>query len=137
MTPTPILHARIAANGETLVWLDTEREERRTYLRHLAGQPVDVTIRKHRAQRTSQANRYYWGVVVTLLAEYCGYEREEMHECLALKFLRIEDDPVTGSPRRKRTPETDTAEFAEYVDACIRLGVDLGLVIPDPHAVEA
>lgn len=102
-------------------------------LRALEGKRAAITIKPFRAARSSKANRYYWGVVVPTLAEHCGYDVQEMHEVLALRFLRIEDCPVTGMPRRKRTPRTDSKEFGEYVDACIRLAADEGLVIPATH----
>ena len=107
------------------------------YLRTFRGKPVEIAIKEYRATRSSQANRYYFGVVVKLLAEHCGYDADDMHECLAMKFLRIEDDPITGAPRRRRTPKTNTAEFAAYVDACIRLAAELGVVIPQPNEVAA
>jgi len=106
-------------------------------LQSLAGKPVDVTVRVHRHQRSRQANRFYFGVVVPLLAAYCGYEKDEMHELLAMRFLRIADDPVTGSPRRTHTPETDSKEFADYVDACMRFGAALGVYIPNANEVAA
>lgn len=105
-------------------------------MREFAGKPVEVTVRQKRNRRSDRANRFYFGVVVKLLAEYCGYEVDEMHEALAFRFLRLEDDPITGSPRRKRTPNTDTKEFAEYVDACMRFGAELGVSIPNPGEVD-
>lgn len=106
-------------------------------VRALAGKHVELLVRKRKTNRSTQQNRYYFGVVVKLLAEYCGYDAQEMHEVLAMRFLRIEDCPVTGAPRRKRTPKTDTQEFAEYVDHCIRLAADYGVVIPSPNEVAA
>lgn len=106
------------------------------HLGKLRGQQVDITITRHRFSRSLSQNRYYWGVVVTLLAAHCGYERDEMHEALAFKFLRIADCPVTGSPRRQHTPACDTAEFSAYVEACIRLAAELGVVIPSPQDVQ-
>ena len=110
------------------------------YARHVRahrGRFVELVLRKRRTKRSSKANRYYFGVVVKLLAEHCGYDVQEMHETLAMRFLRIEDCPVTGAPRRKRTPQTDSAEFAEYVNHCIRLAAELGVVIPDANEVAA
>lgn len=73
-------------------------------------------------------------MVIKAFSEHTGYERDEMHELLAMKFLRIEDDPITGAPRRKRTPKCDTAEFHEYVERCRRFAAtELGIVIPDPN----
>lgn len=106
-------------------------------LRFKPGTPIEVTVRRHRKTRSDKQNRYYFGVIIPLLAEHCGYDRQEMHELLAMRFLRMEDDPITGSPRRKHTPQTDTTEFAEYVDACIRLAAELGVYIPEPGEVAA
>ena len=66
-----------------------------------------------------------------------GYDKQAMHDALAFRFLRIEDDPITGSPRRQHTPETDTKEFAEYVDHCIQFAAELGVEIPAPYTVVA
>jgi hypothetical protein len=107
-----------------------------THLERLKNKQVEVIVRLPRSQRSERSNRFYWGAVVPLLAEHLGYEKQDMHEVLAMRFLRIEDCPVTGAPRRKRTPDCDTAEFAAYVDSCIRLAAELGVVIPLPGEVE-
>lgn len=133
---TPIFLARVEADGK-LRWTKPMRAVLDRHLKTLVGKPVEITIRQKRNQRSLQANRYYFGVVVPLIADYCGYDKGDMHEALAMKFLRIEDDPITGSPRRKHTPETDTKEFAEYVDACIRFAAELGIDIPAPGEVAA
>lgn len=133
----PIFHARIDEHGKFSLD-ERERNARLAYFRTLAGKPVEITVRKTRSKRTDLQNRYYFGIVVALLSEATGYEPDEMHELMAMKFLRIEDDPLTGSPRRKRTPKTDTAEFAEYVNQVIRFAaVELGLYIPSSDEVAA
>lgn len=127
-------YGRVLPGG--LLVLDKPKDYNRA-VRALAGKHVEIVLRKRKTLRTSPQNRFYFGVVVKLLAEHCGYERDEMHETLAMRFLRIEDCPVTGAPRRKRTPKTDTEEFAQYLDSCIRLAAELGVVIPDPKEVAA
>lgn len=127
---------RVSEDG-ALLMAPEEQARRDACLRRLAGKPVDVVIRAHRSTRSGQANRYYWGVVVALIAEHCGYDPDDMHEALAMKFLRIEDCPVTGAPRRTRTPKTNTKEFAEYVDGCVRFAAqELGVIIPAPNEIE-
>ena len=86
----------------------------RGYLRSLANASIEVIIRRKRSQRSRKQNNWYFGCIVPMIAEHCGYTADEMHELLAMKFLRIEDCPVTGQPRRQRTPKTNTADFAEY-----------------------
>lgn len=132
----PVFVGAVDEKGK-LVLPESVRALLACYLHTLAGKPVDVIVRQHRDQRTNPQNRYYFGVVVPLIADSCGYEVDEMHELLAMRFLRIEDDPVTGSPRRKHTPDTNTKEFADYLDACIRFGAELGVVIPEPNTVAA
>ncbi len=130
----PVFHGTVSTSGR-LELSDTVRAWFTRYLLTLAGKSVEVTVRVHRRQRSSRQNRYYFGVVVPFIAEHCGYEKDEMHELLAMRFLRVADDPITGSPRRRHTPQTDTKEFSEYVDSCIRFGAELGVFIPGPGDV--
>ena len=129
----PVFPARVNERGQVII---RDRESFDNYAKTLQGSELEVIIRKRKSQRSSQQNRYYFGCVVKLIGEYCGYDTDDMHEALAMKFLRIEDCPITGVPRRKRTPKTNTAEFAAYVDQCIRFGAELGVVIPEPGQVD-
>lgn len=129
---TPVFLARV--DDGKLVFEQPPRV--RQHIRSLEGKLVQVVIKQLRHQRTLRANRFYFGVIVSLMAEEFGYEKQEMHEVLAMRFLRIEDCPITGSPRRKPTPECETKEFAEYTDACIRLAAEHGIVVPSPDEVE-
>jgi hypothetical protein len=132
----PVIRATVNDAGK----LEVSAVGRELLARHLAtlkGKPVDLVVSAHRNPRSVQANRYYWGVVVPLIAAYCGYDKQAMHEALAFRFLRIEDDPITGSPRRQHTPETDTKAFADYVDHCIQFAAELGVEIPAPYTVVA
>ena len=130
--PTPKFFGRVDAGTIEV----RDKTEFMQYLRKLEGKEVEVVVRRKRGQRSLQANKYYFGVVVKLLAEEFGYDIQDMHRTLAMNFLRIEDCPVTGAPRRKPTPDCDTKEFSEYVDACIRLASEHGVYIPQPGEVE-
>lgn len=46
-------------------------------------------------QRTSRANRYYWGVVLAMIAAELGESAEELHDAFKLKF-RSREDITTG-----------------------------------------
>jgi hypothetical protein len=126
--PTPVFYGKVSERG--LILLDTPIDYGR-HLQRLAGERVEVVVRKRKTKRSNQANAFYWAAVVHPLAEHLGYEDDELHEVMAMRFLRIEDCPVTGVPRRKRTPKTDTAEFSDYVERCIRLAAELGVVVED------
>lgn len=135
MSLTPIWRGRVLSGG--LLVLDRPQDYAR-YTRSLAGRFVEVVLRRQRTQRSLQQNNFYFGVVVTLLAAHCGYEKDEMHNVLAMRFLRMEDCVIMGVriPRRRHTPDTDTTEFSEYLDACIRLAAELGVVVPDPRELD-
>jgi len=133
MTPTPVWYARVDQTGR----IRPDRQQ--DFLRHVrgfAGQPVEVIVRKVRSQRSGKQNRYYWPVVVGLLAEHCGYTPEEMHEALKWKFLRTEvDSPL---PTVRSTTSLSTVEFEEYQEQIrIWASSDLGVYIPLPNEVEA
>ena len=83
----------------------------------LNGQRVDVILKKHKDKRSNPQNRFYWGCVVALLAEHCGYESEEMHDALKWKFLQRRDGPM---PTVRSTTSLNTAEFSEYTEQCRR-----------------
>ena len=110
------------------------------YARSLKNRQVEIVIRAKRVGRSAQANRFYWGVLIAEIAAAAGYRRADayqLHDALAHKFLPLQPCPITGSPRRQRTPETDTAEFSAYCDQVIQWAAETwGLVIPDPSTVE-
>lgn len=132
----PTFRATVDASGKVQM-SEAVRALMHKHLLSLAGQDIALSAKRWKDKRSNQANRYYFGVVVPLLSDATGYERDEMHELLAMKFLRIQDDPITGSPRRTRTPETDSKAFAEYVDRCIRFASELGVYVPAPGEVAA
>ena len=107
---------------------------------HFKNSPVEVVIRKRFRKRSNRANAYYWGVVIAEIASCAGYRKADayqLHDALAFKFLPLPNCPITGSPRRQRTPETDTAEFAAYVDTVIQWAAETwGVVIPEPTQID-
>ncbi len=99
----------------------------------LDGQDIEIILRKRRKDRSSQANRFYHGVVVKLLSEHTGHTPSETHDILKYRFLIDREDERL--PRVRSTASLDTAEFARYLEDCIQLAAEMGVVIPDPCAV--
>lgn len=112
-----------------------EKPRFKRYLRTLLGVPaVEVFVRELKRRRSDRQNRYYWGVVVALLAEYFGYSREEMHEALKMKFLRKEppDKPATV----RSTTDLSTQEFEDYLEEVRQWAAEFyGIDIPLPDEV--
>jgi hypothetical protein len=91
---------------------------------------------KFTSNRTSPQNRYYWGVVISILCEHTGFTNEEMHEVLKYKFLRRES--ITKDEkhfeRSASTAELDTIEFIKYIsDIVVWASSELSLQIPEPN----
>ena len=130
MSVDPVFHGRVK-HGQ-LFLDDLPRYEQ--YFARLEGKRVDYIVRVHRDRRSSPQNRYYWGCVVALLAEHLGFEKQELHEALKLKFLAI--NPDAPLPVARGTSDLNTAEFADYVERCRRLAAELGCIVPGPGEVE-
>jgi hypothetical protein len=93
----------------------------------------DVIIKRPEKIRTDPQNRYYFGVVVKILADELGYTKDELHEALKWKFLQV-PGPL---PTVKSTAKLSTVEFIDYIDEVVRWAAqDLGVVLPDPEETE-
>ncbi len=105
------------------------------YLASLEGQKVEVVVRKYRATRSNQQNRYYWGVVVQVLSEFTGFTPDEMHTALKEKFLGVER--VSGLLKIRSTASLTTDEFVQYVNQIVLWAAEqLSVYIPSPGVIE-
>lgn len=109
-------------------------DDARAATRWMQAQPdgaYAVTVERWSAKRSNRQNAYYWGVIVPMLAEHCGYTHEEMHFALRWQHLA-----VLGShpPTSRSTADLTDAEFADY---CSRVrawaSVELGVYVPEPN----
>lgn len=85
--------------------------------------PAVLTIEREAATRSPQANAYYWGVVVRLLADHTGHTPDETHDVLKIMFLPkdvaiasqvgevVAEFVIGGS-----TTGLTIGQFADYVD---------------------
>lgn len=107
---------------------------------NLKNSVVELVVRKKRIKRSDKQNKYYWGVVIAEIASCAGYRKADayqLHDALAFKFLPLPNCPITGSPRRMRTPDTDTSEFSAYLEQVIQWAAETwGVVIPEATKVE-
>jgi hypothetical protein len=106
------------------------------------GSELIVTFEKAHATRSTQANRYYWGVVVHAVAEHTGYTAEETHDALKTMFLpkklamldgngEVHGELVIGGS----TTKLNKVEFGEYVTRIREFALlKLGLDIPSPSS---
>ena len=108
--------------------------------------PVKMTIEKKYRQRTSLQNRYYFGVIVDILAgliaEAAGetvnaQHREQAHEILKLKCNAVEIvSPTTGEAIDipGTTTKHNTTECTDYHERCRQWIFEFfGVVVPLPN----
>lgn len=109
-------------------------------VKRLDGQDVRVWVTKDTRTRTPKQNRYYWGVVIKMLADHTGYTKEEMHEAmkntyLGRRFIEFNGKEVELS---KSTKDIDTKEMSEYTERVRQFAAEfLALNIPDPDQAQA
>lgn len=102
------------------------------------GKTVVITVREQKKRRSLNLNSYYWAVVVKLLSEETGYDKEEMHEVLKSMFLRtryqIKGIWIDGT---KSTTKLSNKEMNDYLEEVKRFATTtLSVYIPDPNEVE-
>jgi hypothetical protein len=101
------------------------------WLMTLEGQRVTIDIKKFRKNRTTAQNNYYWGVLIDILSKHTGYEPEEMHDAIKIKFMPVEK---AGLISGKSTKRLTTIEFVDLIERVQRWAAqDLQVYIPDPN----
>jgi hypothetical protein len=130
--PTPKFKGRVSDAGELSI---NEIVRFKQFLLGLRGKEVSVVVKRYSKGRSNQQNRYYFGVVVAMLADFTGYGIDEMHEALKQQFLRVESE--TRFNITKSTAELATVEMEEYLSS-IRswASVELGVYIPKPDEID-
>jgi len=123
----PIFRAKIE-NGELTHYSEETYNE---YLKTLNGF-VNVIVRKPSSKRSTQLNKYYWGVVVKLLGNELGLTAPEMHKDLKEQFIglrKIDGDCLTSTKMSNK-------QFKDYLDEIKIFYAQQEIVIPDPNDVD-
>lgn len=130
--PVPILRGRI--HGGRINWYGDDARRFSVIKLALEDQDIEVTLQKKRKPRSDKQLRYYWAVIVEMIAEAAGYTPEEAHEALKWHFLKIPDARL---PTVRSTGDMSTAEIEEYYSRCRQLGSEIyGIYIPEPNESE-
>ena len=114
-------------NGRT-VWYEPQKVAR--FIDGLEGKRIIVTIEKWIPRRSDRQNRYFHGAICREISEKLGWELEDVKSYLKQKLLLTEKD---GRVFARSTATLTTAEFATFLDDCIRLAaVEMDFVVSDP-----
>ena len=89
------------------------------YLASLEDKEVCLWVRKAEYARSIPQNKYYWGVIVRMVADEMGIIPDEAHEFLKGLFLKV---GVEANGRRwevtKSTADLSIADFVDYTEKC-------------------
>ena len=83
--------------------------------------------------RTSQQNKYLWGVVYKLISDHTGFTPEEVHEVFKKRFLVYTKEYKSKVWEFTRSTTGLTInEFTKYVDSVKHYAEsEMALIIPD------
>ena len=138
--PTPIFESDVV-DGKLKTLPHVKQSITRWLQTFKTGTHVDIIIRKHKTKRTDEQNKYYWGVVVSILGNHFGYDPEEMHEELKIMFNPIQSKIEPSRTIGGSTTKMDTKEFMadddSYVERICRWAASkYGIYIPIPERAE-
>ena len=141
--PIPKFYGKTKKTGR-LEMSDHERAYLRRYVQSFKEDTdVDIIIKKHSEKRTNKQNRYYWGTVIPILADYFGHDNaEDMHNDLKEKFIPLIESKIqpgkmiAGSTTKLSTIEFFSAEDSYVEKICRWAAVEYGIAIPPPKRVE-
>lgn len=118
--------------------LDPSPEQKRligTFLHTRNGKAVEVKLARPTSTRSLRQNKWYWGVVLTTIAESTGNTTEDLHVVLKemflpRKFITLGTKEVEV---RKTTTDLSTDEFSKYLEALSAwAATELGITMPTP-----
>lgn len=103
--------------------------------------PITITAKRQRPGKTVRQLGYYYGIVLPLIAEETGNDKDTVHAELKRMFCterREWVNKVTGETEQREyvrsLADLSTKEMAEFLDRVILWAGDLPLIIPAPDA---
>lgn len=109
-------------------------------IKELPDMEVEIVVKK-KARRSTQQNRYYWGVVVWMVRQGLAelghrFNAEDVHAFLKDKFNGtdiVNDDGEIVARIGQSTTVMNKSEFGEYIDKVAEWASEyLGIYIPPP-----
>lgn len=114
------------------------------HIKQLSSDKIyEVIVREHKEHRSSSQNRLYWGLWLKEIADYTGFEQDELHEMFRSEFLPaiLGDEKrfsLFGKERVKRHSTTDctTKQFTEYLNRVERfVNAEIGISLSHPEDI--
>lgn len=114
-----------------------EHPDRRDYyIKNLKdGLRIVEVLKPAKKLRSNNQNSYYWGVVISLIAEEIGISVDEAHDLMKIQFLKKRISEKLWTVRS--TASLNTLEFEDYLANVKRFAsMELNIIIPDPNNLE-
>jgi len=128
--------ARIEKHAEKPLSFQDSKNLFRYLRRFKDGTLLDVAFHRVGKLRSLAQNRYYWGVVIKMIADEIGEDPETVHEAMKFKFLATENPDLQIQIVRSTTDLT-IFEVRDYWEKIQRWASEfLNCIIPDPNQVE-
>ncbi len=144
--PKPLILSCAKGDGKLFIGDGSDRDDQRqrrilaAAIKHLPDGPYELEIRPFEETRRSRANRYYFGVVLKMMAEEMGQSATDVHEIEKLRHnSKVVTDPSNGEEVKiaQSTAKLTIQEFSDYLTAVMVDGAEfLGIVFPEPRASE-
>jgi len=93
-----------------------------------------VTVKEYKKSRSLEQNAYYW-VVVGIISDYTGYDKDGLHEAFKRNFIgKDEGKDMFGNYycKPKSTTELNTKQFGEYLDKVMLYALNNEIQIEPP-----
>lgn len=103
----------------------------KNYLQRYNGKEIEVCIKQRQKPKSQNQLGYFFGHIILQMAEHFGYTDEEMYGILKHKFLIKFMD--TEKEYVQSLSELSRKETADFIDHCIRFGLELGVEIYPPE----
>lgn len=115
------------------------------------GKPIQMTVERKKKSRSPEQNKYYWGVVITILAHSFKewnpdilITPELVHEWTKERFLPLITDlniDEIETPEGKKeikltTTKLTTVQFMDYIALIQQWAAEYSIYIPDPNEWE-
>ena len=101
---------------------------------------IEIVVRAKTNSRSANQNKYYWGVVIELIAQHTGHTKDEIHEILKARSDVCRDCLVLNNKTYgiiKSTTSLDTKQMEIFLAECRQwASQELGVFVPLPNEVD-
>jgi len=93
-----------------------------------------VNVTQKKSKRSLDQNDRYWKLI-TAFGEFCGYDKDEMHQEVGTRFLTYEKTMPNGEIKKfiKSTTKLNVKEMVELQEHIERVANQQGFIFDETH----